>query len=418
MIDKTGIKDVTVDLQKLIDENDELYLDDGIYLVSNLFLHSNFKLILSNNAILKGIESDNYKIIDTRVAGINMPFFAAIINVIDSSNVLIKGGKIIGAGDYFYEKYWGKTTKDGMRKKYDELGLRWACDYDCKRPRNMLIQNSSSIKIEDTKFYSSGFWNLHILYSSNVIVDNVYIKSDSKIAPSTDGIDIDSSHDCKIMNSYISTNDDSISLKSGRDMDGIRTNIPTYNIKIENIEFDLGYGISIGSELSAGIYDIDIKNCKFHNTDTSFRIKSSQKRKGYVKNIKVENIECENVKYLIHIFTDWNRLYNECKIKNTDIPIQDYWYKLTEDVQPNLKDTEISDLYFNNIKSKNIDNKISRIFTIVGLESNKISNLFFENFDINMNEYGIIKNAKINVINSKLNYKENYIRENDDFDNR
>ena len=66
--------------------------------------------------------------------------------------------------------------KGGYRKIYDEKGLRFAADYDCKRPRNLLVQNSSNVKIYDITSTSSGFWNIHILYSNDILIENVKIK--------------------------------------------------------------------------------------------------------------------------------------------------------------------------------------------------------------------------------------------------
>ena len=75
---------------------------------------------------------------------------------------------------------------------YDKKNLRFAADYDCKRPKNLLIQKSSNINIEDIILEDSGFWNLHILYSNNIKINNINIISEDEIGPSTDGIDIDS----------------------------------------------------------------------------------------------------------------------------------------------------------------------------------------------------------------------------------
>jgi polygalacturonase len=219
-------------------------------------------IIFEDGCILKGTTNENdIDIIDTRVAGIDMPFYAAVLNIISCKNINIKGkGTILGGGRYYYIKYWGIDKKGGYRAIYDKKNLRFAADYDCKRPRNLLIQKSSNINISDIKLEDSGFWNLHILYSNNININNINIISEDPIGPSTDGIDIDSSNNIKITNSIISTNDDGISIKSGRGPDGIRRNIPSYNIKIDNILFNKGYGIAFGSELSAGIYDVDISN--------------------------------------------------------------------------------------------------------------------------------------------------------------
>ena len=415
--------DKTFELQKLIDNNSYVKIKKGVYEIAPLFLHSDMVLEIEEGAILKGtIDEEKYHNIKTRVAGIEMDWYPALINAIDCSNVTIKGRGIIdGNGSYWYLKYWGKDMKGGMRKIYDSKGIRFLCDYDCKRPRNVLIQNCSNIKINDITSKDSGFWNIHILYSNDVIIDNIKIDSDCSYAPSTDGIDIDSSYDVTIKNIIASTNDDSIAIKSGRDLDGIKINKPSYNIEIKDSIIRKGFGITLGSELSAGIYNINIHDIKYINTDCAFRIKSSNMRKGYVKNINVSDLECINVKYLFHINLNWNPNYNKCVIPaEYDGEIKEYYHKLLE-TDNSLSDTIIDDIHISNVNSK-IDEKydgINRIFHLEGLDSSHIRNIYFDNINANALEYGFIKNVDNIVINnSNIKTKTDIIIENNDYDNR
>ncbi len=66
--------------------------------------------------------------IDTRVAGVEMKWPAAILNVLSAKDILIEGKGIIdGQGDHWWELYWGKDQKSGTRAEYDQkdfVGLR------------------------------------------------------------------------------------------------------------------------------------------------------------------------------------------------------------------------------------------------------------------------------------------------------
>ncbi|MBQ9448820.1 MAG: hypothetical protein IJU60_02990 [Acholeplasmatales bacterium] len=420
-IDNTGNKDVTKDIQKVLDEyqGEDIYLDKGKYLVSNLYLKSNTNLYLDPEAFLIGTtEEDKYDIIKTRVAGIDMDWYPAILNIIDSENVMVSGGHIIGAGEYFYLKYWGKDMHSGMRGEYDKLGLRSFCDYDCKRVRNMLVSNSNNIVIKDIELKDSGFWNLHILYSNDILVDHIKIISDNPIAPSTDGIDVDSSYDVTIKNSIISTNDDSISIKSGRDYDGFSKNISSHDIKIDNCEIFNGYGISFGSELSAGIYNVFISNIHYKNTDAGIRIKSSKTRKGYIKNIHINNIVATDVKYLFHFMLNWNPNYSISVLPKDIKDIKPHYLSLTKEIE-DMPNTKVSDIYVDEVQSEVVNSKISRIFTMIGFDDNHMDDITFKHMNIWMKEYGIIKNVdNMNVSKSLLYYDEEYNSCNDDFDNR
>ena len=420
-IDKRGNSDVTSFLQNLIDEasGDTLYIDSGIYLVSNLYIKSNTEIILDPQAKIIGTTDEGkYDIINTRVAGIDMDWYPAIINIINAENVRVSGGEIIGAGNYFYNKYWGKDKTGGMRKEYDAIGLRWACDYDCKRVRNMLVSNSTNIEIKDMKFKDSGFWNLHILYSNNIKIDHINVISDNENAPSTDGIDIDSSHNVLITNSYLSTNDDSVSIKSGRDYDGFTKNISCYDITIKNCDIYKGYGISFGSELSAGIHDVYVDNIHYFNTDAAIRIKSSITRKGYVKNININHLIALDVKYLFHFMLNWNPNYAVAKLPENIKEVKPHYLVLTKEIEDE-KNTKVENITIDGVQAVSLNNKVSRIFTLIGFDDNHMNNLIFKHMNVEMKEYGIIKNVdNMEVSKSCLAYDIEYDRLNDDFDNR
>ena len=422
-IDNSGLTLVTDKIQKLIDENDELTIGKGVYLVGPLFLHSNFKLILDQCVLIACTDESKYKDIYTRTAGIEMNWYPGIVNVIDSNDVSISGNGIIdGNGKYWYLKYWGIDTKGGMREEYDRLGIRFLCDYDCKRPRNLLIQNSYNVSINGITSKDSGFWNIHVLYSHDINISGVTINSGDLNSPSTDGIDIDSSYDCIVENITSITNDDSICIKSGRDFDGLRVNRPCHDIVIRNCKILKGFGITLGSELSGGIYNINIENIDFINTDCAFRIKSSENRKGYIKDINVSNLNCSNVKYLFNINLGWNPNYNKLVIpEGIKIEYRDYYNVIMKNVDSNISNTIIDNVKINNVYSRNSSNYkgISRVFHINGFDNPKIDNIYIDNLDVIAHEYGLVKNiSNFDIKNSKIITDIDIDDNNNEYDNR
>jgi polygalacturonase len=423
-INNKGNRLVTKELQNLFDlaENDTIVISKGTYLVSSLFLKSGTTLILEEGAILLATTDESqYPLIETRIAGIDTTWYPAVLNVIDANNVTIIGeGKIDGNGPYWWNKYWGEDTKGGMRKEYDAKGLRFACDYDCKRVRNLLISSSCKVKIKGITSYHSGFWNVHVLYSRDIVIDGIRIDSNNN-SPSTDGIDVDSSFNVYVQNCEINCNDDAIAIKSGRDNDGILKNMPCYNVFIRNNHIYNGFGITLGSEVSGGIHDIEITDNEFYGSDVAFRIKSSIARKGYIRNIKVSNLKCINVKYLFHLFTNWNPKYSICKLpKGYKGPISPLWEKLLSPTDPNIPNTILCDIEVSNIfATYDEDYKgISRVFNIVGFEDSKFTNITFSNMDIKAKEYGIIENAEVCFENCNIETSEEHNPENDEYDNR
>lgn len=390
------MNDFTHVFQSEIECTDKMVFRKGTYVCSPLFFHSDMDVFFEDGVrIYLTDEESSFQKIRTRIAGIEMDGYPALLNFVHCKNVHIHGKAILyGNGERWYEKYWGFDTKGGMRKTYDEKGLRWACDYDCFRPKMILIQNSSDIHLSDLELHDSPFWNVHVLYSRNVFLDHLKIFSENPNSPSTDGIDIDSSEDVSISSCYISTNDDGVSIKSGRDGDGIRVNRPTRNVVIQDCEFHHGYGLSVGSELSGGVENICGKNLHFISSDCGFRIKSSSTRKGYVRNICLDGLIMDGVKYPIYCYLDWNRSYNLNKLpEGYDGKIPDYWYTLLNLPSDAIKNTYVDGISIKNMKlsCKGHD---SCLFTICGFADSPIGNLCFSDFTGDVDEYGSFENCE------------------------
>src|SRR4029453_1056607 len=138
--------------------------------------------------ILGSQNFSDYPEIQTRIAGVETSWPAALINVIDAKNAAVTGNGIVNArGKFCWDKYWN------MRKEYDAKGLRWIVDYDAKRVRTVLVQNSADVTLKGLTFKNAGFWTVQLLYSTRLTVDGVIIKNNEDgSGPSTDGIDVDS----------------------------------------------------------------------------------------------------------------------------------------------------------------------------------------------------------------------------------
>lgn len=173
------------------------------------------------------LEADlaDYPPINTRVAGIDMRWPAGIINIIDCENVSITGtGTIDGQGVIWWQRFWGDDERSGMVGDYSARGLRWVIDYDCQRPRNILVFESQNILLRDFTSRESGFWNIHLCYSRRIAVEGVQISNSA--GPSTDGIDVDSCEQVRIERCIVSCNDDNICIKSGRGREAAQKHVP------------------------------------------------------------------------------------------------------------------------------------------------------------------------------------------------
>ncbi len=372
-------------------------LPQGTTVTGALFVKSKVELRLDEGVVLQAIQDDShYPRLPTRIAGIEMKWPAAVINVYEAENVRITGKGIIdGNGKYWWDKFWGDPRgRGGMMPNYIRRGLRWALDYDCERVRPVVVWKSKNVLLENFHIHDSGFWSMSLIYSDRVHVDGVVIRANiSGKGPSSDGINTDSSSNVLVENCDVDCNDDNFTLKAGKDADGLRVNRPTENVVYRNSITRRGHGMfTLGSETSGGMRNIEVYGLKAFGTGTGIRFKSAKVRGGVMENIDFHDIEMENVGTAFHFDLNWFPAYSYPTIPDS-IPkeeITDRWRKLTERVEPpELGIPEFRNMRFENITVKNSGTAISSN----AYPEKPMRNFVFENVSFNVRNAGVIKHA-------------------------
>lgn len=388
-------------IQAAIDEaagvQGTVILESGIYLTSSLFLGSHMEFYMEEGAVLLGTTDESlYPVMSTRVAGIEMDWLVGILNINGQTDVKVTGkGVIDGQGPFWWNKYWGEDQKGGMRKGYDARNLRWCVDYDCRRPRNLIVMNSRDVELSGFESVRSGFWNIHLCYSEHIHADGLFIHENS--GPSTDGIDIDSCKDVVVEHCKVACNDDSICIKSGRDADGLRVNRVCERVIIQNCEILTGCGVTIGSETSGGARNIVIRNLKYHGTDCGFRMKSAKTRGGVIEDILVENLEMVNVKYPINMCLNWHPAYSCCQLpRDYQGELPTHWQTLLAPVPEDQGIPKVKDIVIRNVTSVNEPDYtgVSRAFEIDAFSERPMEHVVLEHVRISAKEFGRISGVK------------------------
>lgn len=350
-------------IQKAIDAAHEagggrVEFTQGIFLSGAIFLKSNVELHLAEGVTIRAVQDDSqYPERPTRVAGFEMNWPSALINVYEQQNVRITGkGTIDGNGKFWWDKFWGDPPRSGgMWVDYERKDVRWAVDYDCKRVRAVVVYKSSDVLLKNFTVLRSGFWTISLTYSERVHVAGVTIRNNiGGFGPSSDGINTDSSSDILVENCDIDCNDDNLCIKAGRDADGLRVNRPAENIVYRNCITRAGHGLfTIGSETSGGMKNVEVYGLEAKGTNTGIRFKSAQVRGGVIDNIYFHDIKMQNVKSPFHFELNWYPEYSYPKIPATipESEIKDTWRMMTQKVMP----PERGIPEFKNIHLKNIE---------------------------------------------------------------
>ena len=157
-------------------------LQPGYYQTGALFVKSGVNLQLDKGVtLLASPHIHHYPEFRSRIAGIEMTWPAAVINIVNEKNAAVSGeGTLDCRGKVFWDKYWE------MRKEYEAKGLRWIVDYDCKRVRGILVERSSDITLKGFTLMKAGFETLveagydpqnayfECIHEMKLIVDLIY----------------------------------------------------------------------------------------------------------------------------------------------------------------------------------------------------------------------------------------------------
>jgi polygalacturonase len=166
-----------------------------------------------------------------------------------------------------------------------------------QNPRGAVVLEPVScrdVRWEDFSVTQGGNWATHPTYCSDVVIQNVNIRGNR------DGIDVDSCERVRIEGCDIDTGDDSISLKSGRGLNGARLGKPTEDVDITNCKLHgRNYAcVGIGSETSGGIRNIRIEHCQLASKTFGVYIKTRIGRAGTIEDIVGEDLDVQSGGFL------------------------------------------------------------------------------------------------------------------------
>ncbi|CAI8613193.1 unnamed protein product [Vicia faba] len=250
----------------------QLYVPAGKWLTGSFSLTSHFTLFLDKDAVLLASQDiTEWPVIEPLPSygrGRDAPAarFTSLIFGTNLTDVIVTGenGTIDGQGAFWWQQFHRKKLK-------------------YTRPYLIELMFSDGIQISNLTLLDSPSWNIHPVYSSNIIVQGITIIA-PVTSPNTDGINPDSCTNTKIEDCYIVSGDDCVAVKSGWD----------------------DATIALGSEMSGGIQDVRAEDITAIRTESGVRIKTAVGRGGYVKDIYVKRFNMHTMKWAFKMTGDYN----------------------------------------------------------------------------------------------------------------
>lgn len=345
----------------------------GTFLSGSLFFKQGTHLHVAEGGRLKGSDRiRNFPVVDTRMEGQSIKYFAALVNADGLDGFTITGpGTIDGNGYNYWEEFW-------IRREYN----RQCTNLEALRPRLTYISNCKNVTVQDIRLINSPFWTNHVYRSDHVRFLGCYIFSPTSgvKAPSSDAIDLDVCHDVLVHGCYMSVNDDAVVLKGGKGTwaDQDPNNGPNSNIIIEDCTYGRGHGcLTLGSE---SLYDknVILRRCKVTDASRVLWLKMRPDTPQHYEYVTVEDIKGQCSSFLV--VRPWTQFFKP--EEREDMPLSTC----------------------NNIVMRNIDMDCVNFFDVGSSDKYQLKDFTFENimvrdqkkaFDPSLIDNCLVKNVKI-----------------------
>lgn len=333
----------------------------GTFLSGSLFFRPRTHLYLEKGATLKGSDDiSHFDVIDTRLEGQNLTYFAALVNVIGVDGFTLSGeGKINGNGLRFWKSFWLRRQVNPQCTNLEEL-----------RPRLIYIADSKNVQLSGVRLENSPFWTTHLYRCENVKLLNlsIFAPHSPVKAPSSDAIDIDVCKNVLVKGCYMSVNDDAIALKGGKgpwaDQDKVN-NGSNLNIIIEDCVWGFCHSaLTCGSE-SIHNRNILVRRCRVEHAQRLLWLKMRPDTPQNYEYIQLEDITGSAINFLFA--QPWTQFFDLKDRK--DVPYS----------------------YSSHVTMRNIQLDCDVLFTVKKDETQyKLSDFLFENLKITARKSGEI----------------------------
>ena len=280
------------------------YLTGPIHLKSNVDLH-----VTEDATIAFSQDPDAYlPVVYTRWEGTELYNYSPLIYAFGQRNIAVTGtGTLDGQADNAHWWPWkgsadygwhpgdpqqspARTRLMAMAEQGVPVAQRVFGDGGYLRPNFVQPYRCRDVLIEGVTIVNSPMWEIHPVLSRNVLVHNVKVATHG---PNNDGCNPESSADVVIRGCTFDTGDDCIAIKSGRNADGRRVNVPSERILIEDCDFAAGHGgVTVGSEMSGGVREVYARHLRLSSPDldTALRFKTNSVRGGFIHDVHAADI--------------------------------------------------------------------------------------------------------------------------------
>jgi len=310
-----GVTDCTVAFRRAIAAcssagGGRVVVQGGTFLTGPIHLQSRVNLEVREGATIKFVTDPKAyeQFVLTRFEGVELLGLSPLIYARDAVDVAVTGrGTLDGQASNTVWWHWNGAPRHGWKQgegnqraartrlfqmaeeSVPVASRRFGVD-SFLRPPFIQPYGCTNVLVEGVTIRNSPMWEINPVLCRNVIVRDVRISSHG---PNNDGCDPESCRDVLIERCMFDTGDDCIAIKSGRNADGRRINVPSENIIVRDCEMRDGHGgVTIGSEISGGVRYVYAERNRMDSPqlDRALRLKNNAMRGGTLEHIYMRDV--------------------------------------------------------------------------------------------------------------------------------
>ena len=319
----------------------------GRWISGAIHLRSNCELHLCDGAeIVFTQDPDDYlPAVHTSWEGMECWNYSPLVYAYCCTNIAITGsGTLRGFDGDFNDTLWKKwvPAKSGAEASRRQLYDWGATDYPVEkrricdrpnantRPHLLQINRCTGVRLDGFKIRNSPFWTVHLYHSEDIVARGLDVYAHGN---NNDGIDIEMSRKVLVEKCRFDQGDDGVVIKSGRNRDAWRLGRPTEDVVVRDCDIVNAHTVlGIGSEISGGVRNILLENCRAGDVFRVFYVKTNRRRGGFVDNIAVRDVTVKSVSAAV-LAVETDILYEWAKFPDYE-----------------LRNTKISNLLMDNVK--------------------------------------------------------------------
>lgn len=374
-------------------------IPSGNWVTGPIHYKSNVNLHLQEGAVLCFTDNpkDYLPAVMTSWEGMECYNYSPLIYAFDCENIALTGkGKLQPRMDTW--KVWfarPKAHMDALAELYHQMSKgvpveerRVAVGENNFRPHLIHWNRCRNVLLDGIQIEGSPFWTIHMYMCEGGVARNLNVNAHGH---NNDGIDLEMTRNFLVENCTFSQGDDAVVIKSGRNQDAWRLNMPSENIVIRNCTILAGHVLlGVGSEMAGGVRNVYMHDCVAPNSVHRLMfLKTNHRRGGFIENIHMKNVKTGSTLRVLEIDTDvlyqWRKIvptYEERITKINGIYMSDVQCGSTKMIY-DLKGDERLPIQNVNMRNVHVESVSDSTNHVIHAEHITIENVTFDKLEIN-----------------------------------